>query len=138
MKKYLKILLVFLVLMIIMVVLIVISNSKNNNVVEEQINNLSASKEVSNVIFTNINYRIENDVTVVSFKIFNNNDKDIKINEYVVNVYDKEGHLLGTMKPFVLSSIKKRDSIRIKFSVEEKYDNAYSLEFELPNLEFIT
>ena len=137
MKKYLKILLIFLILIIFAIVLIVINNKKNNSVVEKQTNNLNDSKEVSNVIFTNINYRVDNNVTIVSLKVFNNNDKDIKLNEYIVNVYDKNNKLLGTMKPIVKDTIKKRSFLETEFSIKEKYDNAYSLEIELPNLELL-
>ena len=137
MKKYLKILLMFLILIILAIALIVINNNKNNNMVEKKTNNLNVSKEVSNVIFTNINYKVDNNGTIVSLKIFNNNDKDIKLNEYIVNVYDKNNKLLGTMKPIVKDTIKKINFLETEFSIKEKYDNAYSLEIELPNLELL-
>lgn len=138
MKKKYKILVVIIVVVLCALVYIFFVNKKNDNVDNENFdNNLLLSKEVSNIVFTNIKYKYEDDLTVISMKMFNKNDKSVKLGEFIVNVYDKDNNLLGTLNPYFSKEIEKNKSDEIEFSKKEKYDNAYSLEIELPNLELL-
>lgn len=138
MKKKYKILVVIIVVVLCALVYIFFVNKKNDNVDNENFdNNLLLSKEVSNIVFTNIKYKYEDDLTVISMKMFNKNDKSVKLGEFIVNVYDKDNNLLGTLNPYFSKEIEKNKSDEIEFSKKEKYENAYSLEIELPNLELL-
>lgn len=144
MKKNIKIMLIFIVLVIVIIGIFVLVKDKNNNndnkdnkILNEIENELTKSKEVSNVTFSNIEYKIDKDTTIISMKIFNKNDKSIKLNEYVVNIYDKDNNLLGSMNPYMKEIIEANKSSEIEFSKKEIYKNAYSLEILVPNLELI-
>lgn len=139
MKKKYKILVVIIVVVLCALVYIFLVNKKNDNNITEETNNnnLSISKEVSNIVFTNIKYKYEDGLTIISMKMFNKNDKTVKLGEFIVNVYDKDNNLLGTLNPNLSDKIEKNKSNEIEFSKKEKYDNAYSLEIELPNLELL-
>lgn len=144
MKKNIKIMLIFIVLVIVIIGIFVLVKDKNNNndnkdnnISNEIENELTKSKEVSNVTFSNIEYKVDKDTTIISMKIFNKNDKSIKLNEYVVNIYDKDNNLLGSMNPFMKENIEANKSSEIEFSKKEIYKTAYSLEILLPNLELI-
>lgn len=146
MKKNIKIMLIFIVLVIVIIGIFVLVKDKNNNnnndnkdnnISNEIENELTKSKEVSNVTFSNIEYKIDKDTTIISMKIFNKNDKSIKLNEYVVNIYDKDNNLLGSMNPYMKEIIEANKSSEIEFSKKEIYKNAYSLEILVPNLELI-
>lgn len=144
MKKNIKIMLIFIVLVIAIIGIFVLVKDKNNNndnkdnnISNEIENELTKSKEVSNVTFSNIEYKIDKDTTIISMKIFNKKDKSIKLNEYVVNIYDKDNNLLGSMNPYMKEIIEANKSSEIEFSKKEIYKNAYSLEILVPNLELI-
>lgn len=138
MKKKYKILVVIIGIVLSVLIIIFLVNKKNNNMDNgNPINNLLASKEVSNIVFTNIKYKYEDGLTIISMKMFNKNDKTVKLGEFIVNVYDKDNNLLGTLNPNLSDTIEKNKSNEIEFSKKEKYDNAYSLEIELPNLELL-
>lgn len=138
MKKKYKILVVIIGIVLCVLTVIFLVNKKNNNMDNgNPINNLLASKEVSNIVFTNIKYKYEDGLTIISMKMFNKNDKTVKLGEFIVNVYDKDNNLLGTLNPNLSDTIEKNKSNEIEFSKKEKYDNAYSLEIELPNLELL-
>ncbi len=138
MKKKYKILVVIIGIVLCALVYIFFVNKKNDNVDNENFdNNLLASKEVSNIVFTNIKYKYEVGLTIISMKMFNKNDKTVKLGEFIVNVYDKDNNLLGTLNPNLSDTIEKNKSDEIEFSKKEKYENAYSLEIELPNLELL-
>ena len=136
--------LIFIVLVIAIIGIFVLVKDKNNNndnkdnnISNEIENELTKSKEVSNVTFSNIEYKIDKDTTIISMKIFNKKDKSIKLNEYVVNIYDKDNNLLGSMNPYMKEIIEANKSSEIEFSKKEIYKNAYSLEILVPNLELI-
>lgn len=135
MKK--KIILISSILVILIVITLVILNNKKTNLDVDKDNLLSLSKEISNVVFTNIKYSYEKEHTIISYKIFNKNDKDIKLNNHIVNVYDKDNNLLGSLESVSESIIESNDYIFITISKKEEYKNAYKLEIELPNLEYI-
>lgn len=138
MKKKYKILVVIIGIVLSVLIIIFLVNKNSNNINNENtINNLLASKEVSNIVFTNIKYKYEDGLTIISMKMFNKNDKTVKLGEFIVNVYDKDNNLLGTLNPNLSDTIEKNKSNEIEFSKKEKYDNAYSLEIELPNLELL-
>ena len=138
MKKKYKILVVIIGIVLCALVYIFFVNKKNDNVDNENFdNNLLASKEVSNIVFTNIKYKYEDGLTIISMKMFNKNDKTVKLGEFIVNVYDKDNNLLGTLNPNLSDTIEKNKSDEIEFSKKEKYENAYPLEIELPNLELL-
>lgn len=138
MKKKYKILVVIIGIVLSVLIIIFLVNKNSNNINNENtINNLLASKEVSNIVFTNIKYKYEDGLTIISMKMFNKNDKTVKLGEFIVNVYDKDNNLLGTLNPNLSDKIEKNKSNEIEFSKKEKYDNAYSLEIELPNLELL-
>ena len=138
MKKKYKILVVIIGIVLSVLIIIFLVNKNSNNINNENtINNLLDSKEVSNIVFTNIKYKYEDGLTIISMKMFNKNDKTVKLGEFIVNVYDKDNNLLGTLNPNLSDTIEKNKSNEIEFSKKEKYDNAYSLEIELPNLELL-
>ena len=136
-KKYLKVLLVFVIIIAIFTCVFVIYKTNNNSVEEIKYNELKEPQEVSNIKFTNIDYKFENDMMIISMKIFNNNDNDVKLSEFLVNIYDKDGNLINTMKPYIKDTIKSRMAINTEFSLKGDLKNAYSMKIELPNLELI-
>ncbi len=70
-------------------------------------------------------------------KILNKNDKTVKLNNFIVNVYDENKNIIGTFNPYVGGEIESNKSNNISFSIKEDYSKANSIEIELPELEFI-
>ncbi len=114
MKKKYKILVVIIGIVLSVLIIIFLVNKNSNNINDENtINNILASKEVSNIVFTNIKYKYEDGLTIISMKMFNKNDKTVKLGEFIVNVYDKDNNLLGRLNPNLSDTIEKNKSNEI-------------------------
>lgn len=124
------------VLGLITVIIVKNKDSKNNvyNNLNEQV---ISTKEVSNIVFTNIKYEYKDNMTIVSMKILNKNDKSVKLNNFIVKAYDETKNIIGTFNPYVDGEIESNKSNNISFSIKEDYSKANSMEIELPELEFI-
>lgn len=147
MKNNKKILLIILTVVVIAsVALIILKNSnteepnKGNNKKDEVVNkneDVVSRKEVSNIAFDNISYVYDGKRTTVKLEITNNNEKSVQLGLFIVNVFDKKNELIDSFAPVSKSTIGVGDVKKIEFSLDKDLSNAYKLEFELPNLEFI-
>ena len=73
-----------------LIIAIIVKNKDSKNNVYNNLNEqVISTKEVSNIVFTNIKYEYKDNMTIVSMKILNKNDKTIKLNNFIVNVYDE-------------------------------------------------
>lgn len=118
-------------------VIIVKNKDSKNNVYNNLNEQVISTKEVSNIVFTNIKYEYKDNMTIVSMKILNKNDKTVKLNNFIVNVYDENKNIIGAFNPYVSGEIESNKSNDISFSIKEDYSKANSIEIELPELEFI-
>lgn len=121
-----------------LIIAIIVKNKDSKNNVYNNLNEqVISTKEVSNIVFTNIKYEYKDNMTIVSMKILNKNDKTVKLNNFIVNVYDENKNIIGTFNPYVGGEIESNKSNNISFSIKEDYSKANSIEIELPELEFI-
>jgi len=121
-----------------LIIVIIVKNKDSKNNVYNNLNEqVISTKEVSNIVFTNIKYEYKDNMTIVSMKILNKNDKTVKLNNFIVNVYDENKNIIGTFNPYVGGEIESNKSNNISFSIKEDYSKANSIEIELPELEFI-
>lgn len=122
---------------------IIIINKKNedtdkNKEIVNTNKDVISNKEVSNILFSNIKYVYYDNKTEVSFVITNNNEENIKLSHFLINAYDESENLIGTIHPICDLVINAKDTLS-DFSVitENDFSNAYSIKFELPELEII-
>ena len=121
-----------------LIIAIIVKNKDSKNNVYNNLNEqVISTKEVSNIVFTNIKYEYKDNMTIVSMKILNKNDKTIKLNNFIVNVYDENKNIIGTFNLYVGGEIESNKSNNISFSIKEDYSKANPIEIELPELEFI-
>lgn len=142
MKKEKLILIVCLVILFLFVSIVIFvklnnSNSNNNDIFENKNKDVVSDKEVSNILFSNIKYKYDGTGTEVSMKITNKNDKIVKIGEMNIKIFDESKVFIGEFNPFVIYDLYPDRSGEITFSIEKNLSEAFSLEIELPNLEFI-
>lgn len=132
------ILIITIIFFIGLITVIIVKNKDSKNNVYNNLNEqVISTKEVSNIVFTNIKYEYKDNMTIVSMKILNKNDKTVKLNNFIVNVYDENKNIIGTFNPYVSGEIESNKSNDIGFSIKEDYSKANSIEIELPELEFI-
>jgi len=62
--------------------------NKDNNLITT--GEVTKEKEVSNILFSNIKYTYNNNITEVSLNITNKNNYKVKISNFIINVYNKK------------------------------------------------
>lgn len=101
---------------------------KNDNDININIKD-SGKYTVSGIDVTVDKFYYENGSSNVDLIIKNNNSYDIYIGEYKVNVYDKDGNLVGTFNPSFDDVLKAGDSVNQMFSMAADYSNGYRFEY---------
>ena len=142
-KNILRILLLLFISILIFITIIIIKkdNKETNKPQEENIQTITTDvtlkKEVSNIVFDNILYTYDGKITKVNLTITNNNEKNVKINTFVIKVYDKDNKQIGVFNPNSKYEFKPKDKIDLEFFIALDLSNADYLEYELPELEII-
>ena len=128
---------VVLVLLVVLLVILKLTNNDSNKIIENTNEGVIKSRVVDNVLFDDIKYTYDGEKTLVELSITNNNDKSIKIGVFTAKVYDKNNELINTFVPVCDSEIKQGEKKELKFSIKSDLSNAYTMEIELPNMEFV-
>jgi len=109
--------------------------NKDNNLITT--GEVTKEKEVSNILFSNIKYTYNNNITEVSLNITNKNNYKVKISNFIINVYNKKNELIGSFEPFCRYEFNSNETIEFSFSTNQDLSSAYYLEYKLPELEMI-
>lgn len=125
------ILILFIMLFIALVIYKNVNLKKDNNF--QDIDDI----EILNILFSDIIIKYYDDRTAISFNITNNNDSDVKLNNF--NIYglidDKD---IVTFYPKYSEILSSKETIsNFEYTIYVKYDKIADLYIELNELEFI-
>ena len=95
--------------------------------------------EVSNVLFSNINYVKDkgNDNYIIKMNVTNNNDKMVNLGDFYINIYNRKGEKIYTFDTGFIKDIKSGNKITLTSVTEENIGKISSISIELPNLKYI-
>lgn len=125
------ILILFIMLFIALVIYKNVNLKKDNNF--QDIDDI----EISNILFSDIVIKYYDDRTAISFNITNNNDSDVKLNNF--NIYGLIGDKdIVTFYPKYSEILSSKETIsNFEYTIYVKYDKIADLYIELNELEFI-
>lgn len=110
----------------------------NNKVITNTNKDVISDKVISNLIFTDIKYTYDFKETKVFMNIINNNTESVKISRFIIKIYNEKNELVETLNPVYNNIIKPNSDINnFMVTIEKDLSNAYKIEIELPELEFI-
>ena len=138
MKKN-KILIIFLIILIILMISLVVfkniiyKDDVDNNNMDNKIQDIN----ISNILLSDIDYVYDGKNTNFNFSVTNNNKNSVRINTYVVSIYDEKDNLINIFS-FNNSVILETDNgYYMGFTIDMKYMDSYKLKIEFPELEVI-
>jgi energy-converting hydrogenase Eha subunit H len=143
MSKRKKIMLgISIVLLILLIVVILIFNiaSNNNKDTEEDVKGYNTNKgivgdkEVKGITFTDIECKLEEEETLISYKITNTTNKIVNIGEYELVIKDKDGQVLTTVVPNLDYELKSNEVYEMSNSININLEDGYEIEFNLDNM----
>jgi len=148
MSKKEKILLIILLIIITLFISVIIlynllknnydDSENNNNIIKNTNQNVISDKEISKVLFSNIKYTYDGEVTTLFMDITNKNEKTIIISHFIIKAYDENNDLIGEFHPVCKSKINPNEQLsQFEVFIKNNLIHAYSIEFELPELEFV-
>lgn len=79
-------------------------------------------------------FSYEDGYSIVNLILKNNNDYDVYIGDYIVNVYDKDDKLIGVFNPNFDDVLKSGESTNQMFSTEADYSKAYRFEYKFEDV----
>lgn len=79
-------------------------------------------------------FSYEDGYSIVNLILKNNNDYDVYIGDYIVNVYDKDDKLIGVFNPNFDDVLKSGESTNQMFSTEADYSKAYRFEYKFDDV----
>lgn len=136
MKKN-KILIIILCIAIVLAIsLVVLKNIHKDN--GKQTNTLKIDDiEVSNIVFKSIEATIGESNSEFSLIVRNNNDYPVRLNNYIVKLYNADNILINVFNYNNSTILEKEKEYYMGFNLDIKYDNNYKIKIELPELEKI-
>lgn len=136
MKKN-KILIIILCIAIVLAIsLVVLKNIHKDN--GKQTNTLKIDDiEVSNIVFKSIEATIGESNSEFSLIVRNNNDYPVRLNNYIVKLYNADNILINVFNYNNSTILEKEKEYYMGFNLDIKYDNNYKIRIELPELEKI-
>ena len=136
MKKN-KILIIILCIAIVLAIsLVVLKNIHKDN--GKQTNTLKIDDiEVSNIVFKSIEVTISESNSEFNLIVRNNNDYPVKLNNYIVKLYNADNILINVFSNNNSTILEKEKECCMGFNLDIKYDNNYKIKIELPELEKI-
>lgn len=136
MKKN-KILIIILCIAIVLAIsLVVLKNIHKDN--GKQTNTLKIDNiEVSNIVFKSIEVTIGESNSEFNLIVRNNNDYPVKLNNYIVKLYNADNILINVFNYNNSTILEKEKEYYMGFNLDIKYDNNYKIKIELPELEKI-
>lgn len=125
------ILILFIMLFIALVIYKNVNLKKDNNF--QDIDDI----EILNILFSDIIIKYYDDRTAISFNITNNNDSDVKLNNFnIYGLIDDED--IVTFYPKYSEILSSKETIsNFEYTIYVKYDKISDLYIELNELEFI-
>lgn len=125
------ILILFIMLFIALVIYKNVNLKKDNNF--QDIDDI----EISNILFSDIIIKYYDDRTAISFNITNNNDSDVKLNNFnIYGLIDDED--IVTFYPKYSEILSSKETIsNFEYTIYVKYDKISDLYIELNEFEFI-
>lgn len=136
MDKKKRIISIVIILLLLVGLFVILYLDRNDLVVN---NNEGVVKErlVNDILFYDIVYTYDKEKTNVKMNIKNNNDKSVKIGVFTVKAKDIDGNIINTFVPVCNDVIESGGEGKVEFFIKDDISSAYSIEIELPNLEFL-
>ena len=139
MKKKLLIVIVILIVILGGVLIFVNSKSdtnntndnKNNSNTTEKKENTFESQNVGNIIFEDITYDYDGNISLLEYTIVNKTDKVINLGSYEIVVKDKNGEAIANMIGFVDKDINPNEEVRTGNTISMDLSEAKSIELVL-------
>ena len=135
-KKIISILILGLIL-IITVSIIIIKSNNNNEPIENKdnkiIENKIEDKLIDNVLFSDIDYSFDGNISLLTYKITNNTTKNIYLEEYEIIIKDKNNNILAIISPNTLKEIRPNETIETENAIDIDLKEMYKLEIKLIN-----
>lgn len=133
-KKIISILILGLIL-IITVSIIIIKSNQNNKPIEnkdnEIIENKIKDKLIDNVLFSDIDYSFDGNISLLTYKITNQSSKTINLEEYEIIIKDKDNNILAIISPSILESINPNETIETENAIDIDLKDMKTLELNL-------
>lgn len=133
-KKIISILILGLIL-IITVSIITIKSNNNNEPIENKdnkiIENKIEDKLIDNILFSNIDYSFDGNISLLTYKITNQSSKTINLEEYEIIIKDKDNNILAIISPSILESIKPNETIETENAIDIDLKDMKTLELNL-------
>lgn len=134
-----NILIVFLDITIILVISLIIFKNfvYRENADDSNIDNKIQDISISNVLLSNIVYDYDNENTNFSLIATNNSENSVRINTYVVSIYDENDNLIDIFGFNNSITFESGNGYYMGFTIDMKYKDTYKLKIEFPELEVI-
>lgn len=138
MKK--KLLVVIAILIIILGGVLIFINSKNdtdnsndttNNTTTEKKENMFENQNVDNIIFKDITYDYDGNISLLEYTIVNKTNKVINLGNYEIVVKNEKGEAIANMIGFVDKDIKPNEEVRTGNTISMDLSEAKSIELVL-------
>ncbi len=144
-KKKAILIIILIILIIIFIGISVIVNIKSkrnkdtNNEQEELTYNTNANfiedKNIDGLSFTNINCTFNGEVSFLSFSIINQTKETIHLDQYKISIKDKDENILSIIELTINHDFLPNEEYFTTSTVLEDLTTAYSLEFNLENID---
>lgn len=136
MKKNKILIIILCIAIILAITLVVLKNTYKDN--GKQTNTLKIDDmEVSNIVFKSIEVTISESNSEFSLIVRNNNDYPVRLNNYIVKLYNADNILINVFNYNNSTILEKEKEYYMGFNLDIKYDNNYKIKIELSELEKI-
>lgn len=136
MNKKKKIISISIILLLLVFLFVILYFNRNSLVVNNN-SGVVTERVVNNILFYDIVYTYDNEKTSVKMNIRNNNDKSVKIGVFTVKAKDRDDNVINTFVPVYNDVLESGGEGKVEFFIKDDISFAYSIEIELPNLEFL-
>lgn len=132
-KKYIKCLIIFIIIIILIVALILLLTHKSDDGLKYNKNKSFVSKqEVEGIVFKDIKCTYDGKNSLISYKMVNNTNKKIYLENYDVIVKDKNNNRLTRISAHVTQTLKAKESVEMANQVVGiDLSDAYYMELKL-------
>ena len=132
-KKYVKCLIIFVIIIILIVALVLLLTHKSDDGLKYNKNKSFVSKqEVEGIVFKDIKCTYDGKNSLISYKMVNNTNKKIYLENYDVIVKDKNNNRLTRISAHVTQTLKAKESVEMANQVVGiDLSDAYYMELKL-------
>ena len=103
------------------------SSISENNVEENHNKDVVKDKNVNGILFSNINCSYDGYRSLITYTITNNTSERISLNQYDVELKDKDGNVIVIISPTLNDEIAPGESVQTGNAVNMDLSSAYSM-----------